>query len=198
MRPVSADYPTYPLGEGVSTKLTLSLPKDGNLDAGDFVLDALGERWAGELCQDDYLADGYFSGEAQASKRWQYYRCSTSGQNTLLYNAANQIAGAVPKVRFNSTRIAQGQDTGQVNDGGTAFWVADLTAVYGGVGVQRGLRLLSHRKQVLIQDEISEAKFSMQWRMHTNASIAYTNQGRRASKFKSPPRMWHYMWAVLS
>jgi hypothetical protein len=45
-----------------------------NLDMGTFVFDALGQRWAGELCQAQYLADGYFSNEAQTSERWLYYR----------------------------------------------------------------------------------------------------------------------------
>jgi len=42
---------------------------DGNLDTGNFVLNAIGERWAGELCQDDYLAPLYFSSKAQDSTR---------------------------------------------------------------------------------------------------------------------------------
>lgn len=33
----------------------------GDLDAGDFVLDAMGERWFGELGNGDYLAAGYVS-----------------------------------------------------------------------------------------------------------------------------------------
>lgn len=33
----------------------------GDLDAGDFVLDALGQRWAGELGNGDYLSEGYVS-----------------------------------------------------------------------------------------------------------------------------------------
>lgn len=37
--------------------------------------------------------------------------------------------------------------------------------------VKRGVRLLNARRQVLIQDEIS-AQGSVQWRMHTNATIA--------------------------
>lgn len=33
----------------------------GDLDGGDFVLDALGQRWAGELGNGDYLSEGYVS-----------------------------------------------------------------------------------------------------------------------------------------
>lgn len=43
-----------------------------DIDAGTFVLDAMGQRWAGELGSGNYLADGYFSSEAQNSE----VRCS--------------------------------------------------------------------------------------------------------------------------
>lgn len=41
----------------------------GDIDAGDFVLDAIGQRWAGELGSGNYLADGYFNSEAQNAQR---------------------------------------------------------------------------------------------------------------------------------
>lgn len=37
----------------------------GDLDAGTFVLDALGQRWAGELGNGDYLSEGYVSVRVQ-------------------------------------------------------------------------------------------------------------------------------------
>ncbi|ESK92034.1 heparinase ii iii family protein [Moniliophthora roreri MCA 2997] len=57
-----------------------------DLDAGDFVIDAMGIRWAGELGSGDYLAPGYFVGDKQDDQRWMYYRTMTEGQNTLLIN----------------------------------------------------------------------------------------------------------------
>ncbi|KAK3372915.1 hypothetical protein B0T24DRAFT_649069 [Lasiosphaeria ovina] len=147
---------------------------DGNLDAGDFVLDAMGERWAGELCQDDYSAPLYFSSEAQDSPRWRYYRCRTAGQNTLLYNGQNQIADApLETTRFGS----RGKEGG-------ASWMADLTNAYNGTSITRGLRTSvlgsGASWQVLIQDEIKSTERPSQWRMHTNASIAYSQSGKRA------------------
>lgn len=142
------------------------------------MLDALGERWAGELCQDDYLAEGYFSGESQDSKRWDYYRCRTEGQNTLVMNHENQIADAEPRTRFKSTETMSESDHIE----STAYWIADVTSAYNGTSVQRGLRMLNSRNQVLIQDEIGAAQFSSQWRMHTNASISYSKNQRTACK----------------
>jgi hypothetical protein len=39
----------------------------GDIDAGDFVLDAMGQRWAGELGSGNYLSDGYFFSEVRFS-----------------------------------------------------------------------------------------------------------------------------------
>lgn len=162
--------PTITLEITVTTKQVT----DGNLDAGDFVLDAMGERWAGELCQDDYSSPSYFSSEAQDSLRWRYYRCQTAGQNTLLYNSKNQIADASP----GTTRLASRGKEG-------ASWMADLTNAYNGTSVVRGLWtsvLGGGTWQVLIQDEIKSAEKASQWRMHTNASITYSQSGKRARK----------------
>ncbi|KZL84073.1 hypothetical protein CI238_10099 [Colletotrichum incanum] len=164
----------------VSMRSTWTSPEglfvDGNLDAGDFVLDAMGERWAGELCHDDYLAEGYFSSERQDSKRWKYYRCGTEGQNTVVMDGENQIANAEPYTWFESTEI-----TGAPNQiESTAYWIADLTSAYNGTSFHRGLRMLNDRKQVLIQDEIETAPFTSLWRMHTNASISYSKDRRIA------------------
>lgn len=41
--------------------------------------------------------------------------------------------------------------------------------------VQRGVRMLNGRKQVLIQDEITASQ-GIQWRMHTNATIAIADK----------------------
>ncbi|KAL0938150.1 uncharacterized protein CTRU02_207881 [Colletotrichum truncatum] len=148
----------------------------GNLDAGDFVLDAMGERWAGELCQDDYLAEGYFSGESQDSRRWDYYRCRTEGQNTMVMNGENQIADSQPQTRFESSEMNGDPDLIET----TAYWIVNMAAAYNGTRIQRGLRMLNKRRQVLIQDEIGTSPHSFQWRMHTNASISYSKDQRTA------------------
>jgi hypothetical protein len=136
-------------------------------------------RWAGELCQDDYSAPGYFSSEDQDSLRWTYYRCRTEGQNTIVYDGRNQMANATARTRFESSR-ADDQTLESLDDG--AFWIANLTEAYNGSHIRRGLRLLRGRKRLLLQDEILEAERGSQWRMHTNASIVYSNNGRLARK----------------
>lgn len=105
----------------------------GDLDAGTFVLDAMGQRWAGELGSGDYLSAGYFQNELQNSERWLYYRKRTEGQNTLVVNNDNQNVIAQPTVNYGSTGEAQGSSTVMtVDSSSTAFFTTDLTTMYNG------------------------------------------------------------------
>lgn len=154
---------------------------DGDLDAGDFVLHALGERWVGQLCQNDYNGPGYFKSEDQDSPRWLYYRCSTEGQNTLLYGGANQLVDGAAVTTFNSTRDVESSSTNLSNS--TAYYIADLSSFYEDASIKRGIRLLDGRKRVLIQDEIANAGESSQWRIHTNATVVLTDDAKQARKW---------------
>ncbi|KAG8940425.1 hypothetical protein FRC04_005252 [Tulasnella sp. 424] len=145
----------------------------GNLDGGDFVLDHDGVRWAGELGSGDYDADGYFDPETQESGRWLYYRTRTEGQNTLVVDQQNQIITAVPTCKFESTATHQESSTVfDVPSDSTAMFTTDLTTNYGGTSIKRGVRFLAGRTRVLLQDDITNAAKQVQWRMHTNATVA--------------------------
>jgi hypothetical protein len=107
-----------------------------DLDCGDFVMDAMGYRWAGELGSGDYRSPAYFSNDTQSSSRWLYYRKATEGQNVILVNQQNQNVAAAPTVNFGTTEEAQGSSTVyNVPGGSTAFFTADLTSAYFGVYV---------------------------------------------------------------
>lgn len=103
-----------------------------DLDVGDFVLDALGTRWAGELGSGDYTSINYFSNDTQSSDRWLYYRKSTPGQNTITLEEKNQNVSAAPTViNYGSSQTAQGSSTVlTVSSDSTAFWIADMTSAY--------------------------------------------------------------------
>jgi len=154
----------------------------GDLDCGDFVLDAIGTRWAGELGSGDYLSTGYFESEAQNATRWLYYRKQTAGQNTILVNQQNQDVTANPKMNYGSSGTAQGSSTiFKPSSDSTAFVVFDLTSAYFNVtSFSRGIRLLNKRQQVLLQDEIN-ASGTVMWRMHTNATVTIGSGGTSAS-----------------
>ncbi|QRV97475.1 heparinase II/III family protein [Ceratobasidium sp. AG-Ba] len=154
----------------------------GDLDAGDFVLDAMGQRWAGELGSGDYLSEGYFSSEAQDSERWLYYRKRTEGQNTLVVNGGNQNVMAQPTVQYGSTGERQGSSTVMtVPDSSTAFFTTDLTQTYNGQSIKRGIRFINGRKQVLLQDDLNNVSQSVEWRMHTNATVTIGQDPTTAS-----------------
>jgi len=144
-----------------------------DLDVGDFVLDALGTRWAGELGDGDYLSPDYFSNDTQGSARWMYYRKMTEGQNTILVGATNQDVSAKPTMLYGTSNTTQGSSTVFTPDSNsTAYFVTDMTSAYfNATSVKRGIRLLNGRKQVLLQDEITASQ-NIMWRMHTNATVS--------------------------
>ncbi|KAJ3573667.1 hypothetical protein NP233_g2289 [Leucocoprinus birnbaumii] len=151
-----------------------------DLDVGDFILDALGTRWAGEFGCGDYNSLNYFSNDTQGSDRWLYYRKMTEGQNTIIINRQNQIVTAAPTVTHNTTGEAQGSSTVYtVPDDSTAYWIADMTSAYANVqSVKRGIRMLNKRRQVLLQDEVNSSG-TVDWNMHTNATV--TTNGASAT-----------------
>jgi hypothetical protein len=153
-----------------------------DLDCGDFVLDALGTRWAGELGSGDYNSLDYFLSDSQDAVRWLYYRKRTEGQNTILVNQENQDVTAQPTVSYNSSGTVQGSSTVfKAPSDSTAFFVADLTTAYfNASSLSRGLRLLNGRQQVLLQDDIN-AQEAIMWRMHTNASVTISSSGTSAT-----------------
>lgn len=130
----------------------------GQLDIGNFVLDALGERWAIDFGSDDYNLPGYFGG-----RRWEYYRLRAEGQNTLVVNP-----GIGPDQKLGSTKILRFESAPS-----RAFAIADMLAVVAPEArkAQRGVALLD-RERVLMQDELLTDKASeVWWFMHTLANI---------------------------
>lgn len=154
----------------------------GDLDCGDFVLDAMGQRFIGEHGSDNYLNPNYFSNETQQSERWTLYRKMTEGQNVIAINGANQDVTAVPTIRSGSSNTTQGASTiFTVPSDSSAFVVADLSTAYFGANVHRGIRMLPGRRQVLLQDELTSIPDASQWRVQTNATISIDSTGRIAT-----------------
>ncbi|WP_372571932.1 heparinase II/III domain-containing protein [Ruegeria jejuensis] len=128
-----------------------------NLDAGTFVIDAKGVRWAIDLGLGNYQLPGYFT-----SNRFDYYRTATIGQNTLTFERANQQV----------TSRAFVEDFSQVP--GFTFAIADLSDAYGAApgAIRRGVALINDRA-VLIQDELTSAVVEqVAWTMHTKAEVS--------------------------
>jgi hypothetical protein len=123
----------------------------GNMDAGSFVLDADGIRWAIDLG-----AEGYHGIEsrgmnlwssAQDSDRWKIFRQCNAGHNTLVIDGALQHArGTAKVVKFS-------------DDPAFPHSVADLSEVYKDQVKKafRGIALLPSG-EVLVQDHITGLK----------------------------------------
>ena len=104
-----------------------------DLDVGNFVLDALGTRWAGELGSGDYRSINYFSNDTQGSDRWLYYRKGTPGQNTICIDLSNQNVQAAPTVNYGSSKTKQESSTVfTAPSDSVAYWTTDMTSAYFG------------------------------------------------------------------
>ncbi|GAA6007587.1 hypothetical protein JCM10207_006395 [Rhodosporidiobolus poonsookiae] len=153
----------------------------GDLDAGDFVLDAMGQRWAGEYGSGDYLSNGYFSSEDQDSARWLYYRKRTEGQNTLLIGGINQNVDGTPTTQFGTTNETQDALVYSAPNASTCYFTADLTPMYNDTtSAKRAIRFINGRRQVLLRDEVTTTA-TIQWRMQTNATISLSDNDRTAT-----------------
>lgn len=145
----------------------------GHLDAGSFMIDADGERWAVDLGPDDYNLPGYWNGATIDSPRWQYFRLNNRSHNTITPGDFLQSPDA--DVPF----IASGFSPAR------AFVVADLTSAYPtqARSFQRGLALLE-RQRVLVQDEVTAPVrgTTLTWRMFTGAEIALEGASARLSQ----------------
>jgi hypothetical protein len=47
--------------------------------------------------------------------------------------------------------------------------------------IKRGMRVLNGRRQVLLQDDLSSVTQSVEWRMHTNATVSIDTAGTTAT-----------------
>lgn len=125
----------------------------GQMDAGNFIIEANGKRWFTDLGMDNYELPEYFW-RGQSSGRYNYYRSRAEGHNTLVINpdknADQQYNSDSPIIRYES-----------LNSGCIA--VADLSPAYGANRVTkatRGLMFTDQRSAIIVQDEVTMPKAS--------------------------------------
>jgi len=131
----------------------------GHLDAGSFILEALGVRWAVDMGPEGYDAPGYFE-IGERGRRWTHYLAGSASHNTLVVGGLNQrYEGGGEIVAFLSTPQR-------------AHAVMDLSTAYRGQAdkVLRGVAMLD-RARVLVCDEIVGLKggLDLRWGMVTQA-----------------------------
>ena len=139
----------------------------GHMDAGTFVLEADGVRWAEDLDKQDYHSvesKGINMWNfAQDGARWTVFRINNYSHNTLTINGRlHRVKGRAGIIHF----------SGDAEDSHT---VVDLTEIFSGQAdkVVRGFKMLPDR-QVLIQDELSGLKPDdlVQWTFVTRAEVS--------------------------
>ncbi len=154
----------------------------GNLDAGTFVLDMQGQRFACDLGGDSYELDGYFD---NSKKRWRYYRTRAEGHNTIVLNP-----GSGPDQKVDSfseiTAFSEG--------GSSPFAIADTTPAQSGAALsaKRGMMLVQNRTGVVVRDELTlREPGEAYWFMHTQARIeGYGSDGRSVILERGGKRIW--------
>ena len=146
-----------------------------HMDAGSFVLECDGVRWARDLGSQDYESlesKGVdLWNRRQASQRWQVFRLNNRTHNTLT------IDGQLHRVD-GEARIVGFSDAAE-----NPYALLDLTPVFAGQAsrVRRGFRM-RHEQEVLVQDELGGLKpgADVRWAMATGAEVSIEDGGARA------------------
>jgi hypothetical protein len=138
-----------------------------HMDAGSFVLEASGVRWARDLGMQEYESlesKGVdLWNRRQDSERWRVFRLNNDSHNTLTIDGRRHRVDGNARIVAFSDRPAD------------PFAIVDLSSIFAGqaVKVLRGFRLLSDRS-VLVQDELRGAQpgTSVRWAMVTGTEVA--------------------------
>ena len=134
-----------------------------HVDAGTFVMDMSGVRWATDLGADDYNADGYFD---QYGRRNNYYRIRAEGHNCAVIDpdeSSGQNLYAFMPIRSLESGAS------------SAFSTVDLTPAYN-TSVEsyiRGFMIGENRRTITVRDEYKflETGHELYWFMHTRADV---------------------------
>jgi len=162
-----------PNGLFLATKGGSASACHGHMDAGSFVFDAEGIRWALDLDKQDYELIESKGVElwnaAQDGGRWSVFRLNNFSHNTLTINGQlHQVNGRAEIIRYSG-------------DSDIPHAVVDLTSIFSEQAekVVRGFKMLPNR-QVLIQDELSglQPNDLVRWAFVTEANV--TAKGRHA------------------
>lgn len=143
-----------------------------HMDAGSFVMDALGERWAMDFGMQEYNSLESKGVDLwnmkQTSQRWKVFRYANNAHNTLMFDNAFQRVNGFAKIDSYSDdlRFLSAQ--------------SDLSSVYSGqVSLsKRGVAIVDS-SYVVIRDEIStlENAADVRWTMVTPADVAIQPDG---------------------
>ncbi len=163
----------------------------GHLQSGSFQLSARGVNWFVDLSSEDYGVANHngTSPNPNGPDRWDYYRWRAEGHNCLVINPTagpDRIWNApyAPLLHYQSAQNGQ-----------RSFAIWDMSANITGVTkVQRGIQLLNHRKEVLVQDEIVTPSASTAWWyahfVSSSTTTAISGDGSSVMLTSGTERLW--------
>lgn len=134
-------------------------------DAGTFVYDILGQRWAIDLGMEDYNLTNVSGVRTEDT-----YRRRTEGHNTLVIN---------PNYDYNQTADTFAEVTDFAENEWGGYAIMDMSDIYKDASsVRRGLYLGDSKRSLTVRDEIELDKEStVYWFMNTRADVAVTDDG---------------------
>ena len=172
-----------------------------HMDAGSFILDAKGERWAM-----DFGIQNYNSLEttgvdlwnmAQNSQRWDVFRYNNFAHNTLTVNHQLQTVGGYASI------ISSSETPEMINA------ITDITSLYKEnlQKASRGIAIIDNQ-YVTVHDEIEtkEAETTIRWNLLTSAEVSITgnntavltNNGKKLTlKVQEPDGIIMKTWSTV-
>ena len=131
-----------------------------HLDAGSFVFDAMGKRWAFDLGQDNYNL--YYK-----YNHWDVYRLRAESHNTLIVNP-DSTPGYVLGSRADVVEFTETPDRIK-----TVINMTDLFGKERGVdSARRGYLFTDNRSSLIVRDEVKLNRHSiLRWHMCTDSNI---------------------------
>lgn len=145
----------------------------GQIDAGEFVLDAMGIRWICDPGKENYNLPNFWQ-YAAGQGRGTYYFNRAEANNTLVINpdaTEGQVVDATaPIIDFQSK--ARG-----------GYGVVDMTAVLQPYvsEAKRGIMMFDNRSKVLVQDELKlRGEYNVLWFANTRADITLSADKKTA------------------
>lgn len=156
----------------------------GNMDAGTFVLDALGERWVTNPGEDSYSLPGYWE-DAQDGRRWNYYSKRAEANSCLVINPSLDGGQNVDAVDYIDEFVSED---------GYSYAVSDLTETYCQhvSSYKRGAALIDDRSRFMVRDEVKLLKPSDVYSFVNvyQAEISIVNNGKDAILSKNGKNMY--------
>ena len=180
---VFRDSWTDPNAMYLAVKAGAASANHGHMDAGSFILEADGVRWALDLGMQDYESlesKGIkLWGRAQDSQRWGVFRLNNFSHNTLTIDGRlHRVGGRAELVKFWDEK-----DAGADGDLGAGARM-DLSPVFAGQAsaVSRAFLFRKKTRSIRIDDQIAGAKpgAEVRWAMVTKAQIRIHEDGVRA------------------